>query len=1198
MDLSLSNALKDAPPPQPESLVQRDFIATLEAQAFEDKVGETVGKSEYRPLLDVDGSRADPVVMPGGQTAGQYQQPQGDMWTHPMEQQIWTGDLLSGIPPPDADPWGSLPSAPHTDTFTGLSQTGMPMNMDVGVAPLPTAKPPSMPEPQKANPPLAPEPPDQPQMPNQAREQNAQDSTAAHLGGPWVEEGGPPADVPFGPGSSAVFGLPSPRRQMTSPKEDCEGDVSDRKQQRKKKKKRPKEEPYDFIEDRGPLEALGAGDEHIFPSDIPNPYRDVGWHGEEGGRGVARGKKSKIRKKIPEEWSTLQESPVPSATAEPQERPEDLLTGLGPQPMENSSPGTVGPVLSTTLSPEEGLKALSHVDMSVSEQFLIDDDAISKEFSFLPSDPVTPDIPPSPMKDFPCLIPASSQPGNEPIRNTSNASSPKGSLMSNSAVPSCPPPPKEPSVSAAMAPAPTEEKNLPLYTCVTPNDDATHTSTKDASSSPAEVALSPEAEPYVLPCAPAPLSSSVTARCWSNRSEEHHVSTSPPQLTTSVRSPTCRMPPAASPLVSSTSPIPPGSSGLNPAAPPFFPSFMEYQTPQLQGWSEEQVQAGPSTLEVVQPEKADTFEKTDNSQMVEKIDALEKMDKPEKTDKPEKVDKSEKIDKDENSNKVEKVEKSDQIEKLDKEKEKMAEKVEKDKEKVDMAEKVEKEKEKIDKAEKMDKEKTDKTEKVDKGKEKMDKKEKPNKAEKARKADSSEKPDKTAKVEKAEKAVKEPGKTALANGTGAAPGKGLSAADKKAKPTTGLTKATSAKTRPNSLSTGDATPKGPPPASNSSSATLNKKSPVSKATTPTTGTKRPGPTANRSLSATEPREVKAKTTDGRTTERLPPVPKANATPPARASVTKNGSPTTAAAKPAGAPRATPVPRTSTSAPSLRRTTPAKSESKAGEAKKPSTLKTTTDSSRPRTTPTRTSSTAPGTPGAAPGSTKPAVSNAAVPERKPPVPRAPRAAPRPGTAPPPDIKNVRSKIGSTDNMKHQPGGGKVSTSQGRTDTLAKGSLCKETSQGKVQIVSKKLDFSHVTSRCGSKDNIKHVPGGGHIQIRNKKVDLSKVTSKCGSKANIKHKPGGGDVKIESHKIKIKAQSKVGSMDNMNHNPGGGNVKAEGLQETAEGNVAPAIGTLPTLAGSVARENGLKEGVACRGEGLRDPQGLDTHIPETN
>lgn len=28
----------------------------------------------------------------------------------------------------------------------------------------------------------------------------------------------------------------------------------------------------------------------------------------------------------------------------------------------------------------------------------------------------------------------------------------------------------------------------------------------------------------------------------------------------------------------------------------------------------------------------------------------------------------------------------------------------------------------------------------------------------------------------------------------------------------------------------------------------------------------------------------------------------------------------------------------------------------------------------------------------------------------------------------------------------------------------------------------------------------------VQIQNKKVDISKVSSKCGSKANIKHKPG--------------------------------------------------------------------------------------------
>lgn len=32
---------------------------------------------------------------------------------------------------------------------------------------------------------------------------------------------------------------------------------------------------------------------------------------------------------------------------------------------------------------------------------------------------------------------------------------------------------------------------------------------------------------------------------------------------------------------------------------------------------------------------------------------------------------------------------------------------------------------------------------------------------------------------------------------------------------------------------------------------------------------------------------------------------------------------------------------------------------------------------------------------------------------------------------------------------------------------------------VQILDKKLDLSSVQSRCGSKDNIKHVPGGGNV-----------------------------------------------------------------------------------------------------------------------
>ncbi|CAI5658141.1 unnamed protein product [Oreochromis niloticus] len=101
------------------------------------------------------------------------------------------------------------------------------------------------------------------------------------------------------------------------------------------------------------------------------------------------------------------------------------------------------------------------------------------------------------------------------------------------------------------------------------------------------------------------------------------------------------------------------------------------------------------------------------------------------------------------------------------------------------------------------------------------------------------------------------------------------------------------------------------------------------------------------------------------------------------------------------------------------------------------------------------------------------------------------APLAAAVPLPDLKNVRSKIGSTENIKHQPGG------------------------GKVQIVHKKIDLSNVTSKCGSKDNIHHKPGGGNIEIKNEKLEF-KVQSKVGSLGNISHVPGGGQKKREKGK----------------------------------------------------------------------------------
>lgn len=62
-DLSLSDALTDGIPQSgSESLVQQDFVAQLEAESFDDHVGETVVKMDYIPLLDNDDTRAGATI--------------------------------------------------------------------------------------------------------------------------------------------------------------------------------------------------------------------------------------------------------------------------------------------------------------------------------------------------------------------------------------------------------------------------------------------------------------------------------------------------------------------------------------------------------------------------------------------------------------------------------------------------------------------------------------------------------------------------------------------------------------------------------------------------------------------------------------------------------------------------------------------------------------------------------------------------------------------------------------------------------------------------------------------------------------------------------------------------------------------------------------------------------------------------------
>ncbi|XP_038079072.1 microtubule-associated protein tau-like isoform X6 [Patiria miniata] len=206
------------------------------------------------------------------------------------------------------------------------------------------------------------------------------------------------------------------------------------------------------------------------------------------------------------------------------------------------------------------------------------------------------------------------------------------------------------------------------------------------------------------------------------------------------------------------------------------------------------------------------------------------------------------------------------------------------------------------------------------------------------------------------------------------------------------------------------------------------------------------------------------------------------------------------------------------------------------------------------------------------------------------PTSPRVKTAPTTLP--NTKSVQSKIGSKDNLKHTPGG------------------------GKVKIQTEKVDFSTVQSRCGSMDNSKHRPGGGNVKKqadcdRNKKttfviymtlvkrdrqnksptptpplaevdgrktksagpgpkklqrpykklvserLDFDKrARSKVGSLDNVRHSPGGGTVKIESKKLDFsKTTSKIGSKDNIKHQPQGGNKKIvnEKLEFKAESKI---------------------------------------------
>ncbi|XP_016533510.1 microtubule-associated protein 4-like isoform X10 [Poecilia formosa] len=1048
MDLSLRDALGGGGGGAPaEPLLKRDFVASLEKESYDDKVGETVSKTDYRPLVDGKDTKSGSGLMSSMMSSVGRQDPPG--------QPAFGSDYLSGFS--QSGMGGTMGSGlpPFQTTMTSsLGHTGISPAMDT----------------QKSSGLFGVE---NKTATNISGSNAFKTSDPFSSGGPGIHSKDPYAAPVLSPSGSMDDSSPtSSNSEPPSPERVGPGGETG-KQRRRKKKRKGSDEVYDFLDERE--NNAGRSDKHKMQEEEDDRDEEENWEREireSGGGGRVKGRKTKSRARLPEEWGAPHQpvSPTPATVAPrfpldtaPEQIPTSFTNCSHVSLVKDASSRAYEPmcVVDYPLSNKDGPKpnedkvstskpeanssfttntATKSGDVSESLALLTGDNLspVSQTFSFLDSVLQTP---PGSAPDSQTTTPITNTPSVATVSLT--RSIPMETTMPASQSPSA----FNPSKSTAD-PALTPSTNLP------PPAPATVAST-----------LNVNAEPFI------PSGTLLSSTAASAVSTATAALPGTPSMTTTTTS--------ASPLCSSSAPFkneaslssssdtpqkgvgmplssPNLSSSITQAAPPSFLAHSEHQ---------ESSSTQLPLLEV----------KSDNKEKQEKMDIISS-----KTDRIDNVDKK----KEEQLKKENNTDKNQKPEMILKSEEKMEK----------LNDKAGEKPEKVDKPEK-----TNKDEKKEEEKKPAEKKE--------------------------EKGGKGPAKSPTGNGSKTVP-----SADSKSKPDVGPTKQNSAKSRPSTLSTNDAANSAKRP----SPPAANKKSPAPKATTPTAAKRQPTTGSTKA----------AKTPENGAAEKRPPVPKATPTP--RQAPSKNVTSAAAANKATASKND-------------------KNENKTGEAKKP---KTTT---RPRPASTAT----PATPSASTNGegaashrrrviTKPPVPKQTPLEKKPAAPRPPRT-PRPINAPTPDLKNVRSKIGSIDNIKYQPGGGKVSSTPN----------------------NKTSDPATPAAKA-------------RVQILNKKVDVSKVTSKCGSKDNIKHKPGGGDVKIESHKVNIKAKSKIGSLDNVG--PGSEQTNGHKEEKTGEKTSPPASGTpqQTTAPAGVAKENGMKEPTPSPfgGDGLKEPLSIDKRIAEKN
>lgn len=76
---------------------------------------------------------------------------------------------------------------------------------------------------------------------------------------------------------------------------------------------------------------------------------------------------------------------------------------------------------------------------------------------------------------------------------------------------------------------------------------------------------------------------------------------------------------------------------------------------------------------------------------------------------------------------------------------------------------------------------------------------------------------------------------------------------------------------------------------------------------------------------------------------------------------------------------------------------------------------------------------------------------------------------------------------------------------------------EVPMNKVQVgAAPSPNLKTVRSKIGSLDNASYKPGGGKVKIENRKLDFSKAQPKIAAK-NEKYMPSGGDKKVDTFRL---------------------------------------------------------------------------------